>query len=192
MRQSSDERNREEVGWAQSCAQGDRDAFRRLFQSYRDPIFRLAFRFSNDKDAAEDLTQEIFIRLFERIGSYREEASFSTWFYRLATHVCLNRLRGCRNTERLEDIPNEPPDSSPGPDTCFEGREFADRVSEALNTLPEGERTAFILIALEGLEYAEAAEVLDLTLDAVRMRMSRARRALRLRLGPLLTPEGER
>jgi RNA polymerase sigma-70 factor (ECF subfamily) len=162
-----------------ACRRGERSAFRRLFDLYREPAYRLAYRFAGNADDAEDLTQEIFVRAFERIGSYRCESSFSTWLYRLAANVCLNERRKPRLMRVPEENGIEIPGDSPDPvEVCLE-RERESVLMDAVASLPEGLRIVFILVSLEGLSYAEAAESLALTTEAVRMRMSRARRQLR-------------
>jgi RNA polymerase sigma-70 factor, ECF subfamily len=164
-----------------ACRRGEPDAFRRLFDRYRDPVYRLAYRFSGNADEAEDATQETFVRLFERLDSFRGESAFSTWLYRLAVRQCLNRRRRAKDDRSLDDSTVEPAGGEDPVDACLR-REREDRAARAVAGLPETLKTAFVLVSLEGLSYAEAADVLEVSVEAVRMRMSRARRELKERL----------
>jgi RNA polymerase sigma-70 factor (ECF subfamily) len=178
----SEQDNGIDLSLIRACQRGERAAFHDLFLRFRDPVFRLAFRFTAQEADAEDLAQEIFLRVFERIGTFRCESSFSTWLYRLAVNQCLNyRRRPCR-VEFREAVPEEPSRCSGDPLERSVQREQQDRIHQAVADLPEGLKAVFILVALEEHTYAEAAETLDLTVEAVRMRMSRARRELRERL----------
>ena len=165
-----------------ACQRGEPEAFRRLFDRYRDPVYRLAYRFTGCPDEAEDAAQEVFVRLFERIGTFRCESSFSTWLYRIAVRQCLNRRRKVRDEAPLdEDAPGEPSGGEDPADACLR-REREGRALDAVAELPEGLKAVFVLVSLEGMSYAQAAEVVGVTVEAVRMRMSRARRELRERL----------
>src|SRR5690349_8101852 len=90
-----------EVQCIQACQRGEKAAFRTLFLRYGDPIFRLAYRFTGNADDAEDLSQEIFVRVFQKIDSFRCQSSFSTWLYRLAANHCMNH---CRKPQRSQPL----------------------------------------------------------------------------------------
>jgi RNA polymerase sigma-70 factor (ECF subfamily) len=170
------------VALISACQRGERDALRRLFDLYRDRMLRFAFRYCGDLDDAEDLTQEIFLRAFERIGSYRCESAFSSWLYRLAANLCLNFRRQSRRFEPLDAIEDRISGASDDPADAAISSEQEDAMMKAVSDLPDGLRIAFLLVRLEGFSYAEAAESLGVSPEAVRMRMMRARRALRVRL----------
>jgi len=84
-----------------ACQRGDIEAFEQIFRVYRNPVFRLAYRFTGNRDDAEDLTQEIFLKVFENIGSFRYESSFATWLYRIAVNTCMNFQRDKKPAESL-------------------------------------------------------------------------------------------
>ncbi len=163
-----------------ACQQGDMRAFERLFQIYREPIFRLAYRFTGNRDDAEDLTQDIFVKVFERICSFRHESSFTTWLYRLAVNTCLNFKRDAKQTESLGVI--DELEEATNPETICEQIELQRKVEAEIAALPQALKVAFVLVVLEGMPYRDVAEILDLTVDAVRMRVSRARQILREKL----------
>ena len=85
-----------------ACQCGDIEAFEQIFRVYRNPVFRVAYRFTGNRDDAEDLTQEIFQKVFENIGSFRYESSFATWLYRIAVNTCMNFQRNKKPAESLE------------------------------------------------------------------------------------------
>lgn len=163
-----------------SCQRGEPGAFRLLFNRYREPMVRLAYRYSGCLEEAEDLAQEIFVRLFQRIDSFRFESSFSTWLYRLAVHQCLNHSRSKREVTPFGE--SVEPAGGENPAEVFQRSE---REKEALNAvagLPENLKVVFLLVGVEHRSYVETAEILGLSVEAVRMRMSRARRELKARL----------
>jgi RNA polymerase sigma-70 factor (ECF subfamily) len=171
--------NGDDEALVQACQRGEVEAFRTLFEQYREPVFRLAYRLTGNADDAEDLAQEIFVRVFERIGTFRGESAFSTWLYRLAMNVCLNHRRQPQTRESLDVLENEPTDGAANPAAVYAQRELSEQLQTAVAALPENLRSVFVLVGMEDLSYQQAAEVLGLTVEAVRMRMSRARRTLR-------------
>lgn len=164
-----------------ACQQGDIKAFDRLFQIYREPVFRLAYRFTGNRDDAEDLTQEIFVKVFERIGSFRCESSFATWLYRLAVNTCLNFKRDLKRSESL-DVADDWWGDEVNPEAVCERIELQRRIEAEIAALPTTLRVAFVLVVLEDMPYRDVAEILGLSVDAVRMRVSRARQILREKL----------
>jgi RNA polymerase sigma-70 factor (ECF subfamily) len=171
-----------DISLVQACQRGDIQAFSTLFERYRDLVFRLAYRFSDNIDEAQDLTQEIFMRVFERLGGFRRESMFSTWLYRVATNICLNQRRKPQATESLEALKNQIVDAASNPAAAYAHRELSEQMQAAISELPESLKSVFILVGLEDLSYQQAADVLGLTVEAVRMRMSRARRELKEKL----------
>ncbi len=170
-----------DINLLRACQQGDVGAFERLFQTYREPVFRLAFRFTGNRDDAEDLTQDIFLKVFERIGSFRCESSFATWLYRLAVNTCLNFKRDTKHAESLEVI-DDWQEYELNPEEVCERFELQQRIEAEIATLPKALKAAFILVVLEEMPYRDVSEILGLSVDAIRMRVSRARKILREKL----------
>lgn len=169
-----------DVSLVYACQRGDRMAFREIYQSCREPMYRLAYRFTKDAEIAQDLTQEIFIKVFEKIGSFRCESAFSTWLYRLATNLCLNYQRKAKPVEEnIDEMEGELVDLTTGPAENLEQKDLSQRLEESIAALPDNLRVVFILVAVEDTSYAEAANILGLKVEAVRMRMSRARKKLK-------------
>jgi|YNPNPStandDraft_1061719.scaffolds.fasta_scaffold46351_2 RNA polymerase sigma-70 factor (ECF subfamily) len=171
-----------EIGLAlvRACQQGDREAWGHLLRLCREPVFRLAYRFTGHRDDAEDLTQEICVKVFEQIGSFRGESSFATWIYRLAVNTCLNFQRDAKPVASLESLDGL--EDATSPETVWEQRELQRQIETAIASLPSPLKTAFILVVMEGMAYRDAAEVLHLSVEALRMRVSRARQILREQL----------
>jgi RNA polymerase sigma-70 factor (ECF subfamily) len=170
-----------DIATIHACQQGDREAFRRIYEACHRRVYALAYRYTNDPVEALDLSQEIFWRIHTRIADFRGECALETWIYRIATNTIISALRRSRHNERLEEIETHP-DTVPLPEACLESQEMEQRIERAIIELPESQQMAFILVAVERRPYAEVADILDLRVEAVRMRVSRARKTLRAAL----------
>jgi len=160
---------------------GDQSAFRALYENNVDRIFHLSFRMVGDEQLARELTQDAFVRVWECLDQFRGEAAFSTWLHSVAVSVVLNRLRKIdrhRKRERsLEDahhLGSIPKDTDSG---------VRERLTEAVDGLPEIYRTVFLMYDLEGVPHKEIAEALDVAVGTSKARLSRARELLREALG---------
>ena len=163
---------------------GDKQAFGELVGRYQDFVYNLSLRLVGNTADAEDLTQEIFIQLLRKVGSWRRDAKFSTWLYRLAANQCRDRLRRRRpDTVSLED--NDPPGGD-DPLAEVEARELKDQLAEALSRLSVGYRLVVVLRDVQGLSYEEIAESLDISLGTVKSRLSRGRALMARGLRPIL------
>ena len=166
---------------------GDAAAFDVLFRRWSGPLLRYLERMVRDQAVAEELVQEAFIRVHKARERYRPDARFSTWLYRIATNLALNELRRPRRraVHRSTDEDGAPPlaDAGPGSDDVVDARRRGAAALQALGELPEKQRAALCLAAVEGLSYAEVAEALDVTEKAVKSLVHRARSSLAQRLG---------
>ena len=161
--------------------QGEHAAFRELYDSNVDRIYRLTYRMAGDDDLARDFTQEAFVRAYQKLDQFREESSFSTWLHSIAVSVTLNGLRKVqrhRTRERtLDEAPHlTAPVSTADPD-------LKSRLKEAIDRLPELYRTVFLMHDLEGYSHNEIASALDVAEGTSKARLSRARAKLRDMLG---------
>jgi RNA polymerase sigma-70 factor (ECF subfamily) len=164
---------------------GDGVAFERLFRRWSGPLLRYLDRMVRDLATAEELVQEVFLRVHRSRERYTPEARFSTWLYRIATNLALNELRRPRHRAPHRSIDDEgaaPIAAGPSADDVVAARRVGRAAAEALAELPEKQRAALCLAAVEGLSYAEVAEALDVTEKAVKSLVHRARSALALRL----------
>lgn len=176
----------EDVRLMLAFREGDRVAFEALFQRWASPLLRYLDRMVRDTAAAEELVQEVFLRVHRARDRYRPEARFSTWLYRIATNVALNELRRPRRRDPHYSIDDEAgPElvaTTTAPDELAHARRIAGAVERELAALPERQRSALWLSAVEGLSYAEVAETLDVSEKAVKALVHRARSSLARRL----------
>jgi RNA polymerase sigma-70 factor (ECF subfamily) len=172
-----------------ACRRGDRDAFRALYEAYKDRVYSIAFYFFQaDADAAGEVTQQVFLKLMREIARFRGEAAFSTWLYRLVVNACVDRARG-----RRADVVGEDPvtldtmAASPGAshEEMFARREVATSVQHAIAALPPKLRAAILLRYFEDLSYSDMANALNCSIGTVASRLSRGHRLLAKTLAPI-------
>lgn len=163
-------------------AGGDERAVREIVALKLPRLLGLATRMLGDRLEAEDVAQEAFLRIWRQAGRWRAgEARFDTWLYRVAINLCADRRR-----KRREAYMAEPPDRAdpgPGPDAGITASQEQDAVKTAIDALPERQREAIILQYYQELSNVEAADVMEISVEALESLLSRARRALRARLG---------
>ncbi len=185
--------NRSEADLIRAARAGDADAFDRLVQAHYSSVYNIAYRMLSTPSAASDATQTTFVRVFEAITSFRGDASFGTWLYRITMNVCLDQLRRRKNqplslTDEDEDGElageRELPDLTDEPSGTAEQRELQELVHEAIGRLSEDFRTVIVLYDIRGLSYQEVAQVLAIPLGTVKSRLNRARLALRDEMEP--------
>jgi len=164
-------------------------AFRTLVDRYQGIVLNCAFRFVRNRQTAEDLTQEVFVEVYESLPSFRGEAQLSTWIYRIAVTKSLNHLKAMKRKKRFafvtslfDDGPNrleaEPGDSK-DPEAVLENKERGHVLHAALDKLPESQRIAFTLSNVEGMSYQEIALVMNASVPSVESLLHRARVRLR-------------
>ena len=157
------------------------DAYEILVRRHAPMTYRLAWRLCGDHHDAQDLTQEALIAAWQSLDRFRADSSFSTWLYQIVTRRAMNKITRSRDTSSL-DLLGDLPDSEPEPAAQAERRLAADAVTGALAALPFPQRAVVVLHHLEGLSYAEVAEVTHSTVASVRSHLYRARRTLGTRL----------
>ena len=169
-----------------ACQEGDREAFRLLFEAYKDRVFSIACYSLGDEAAADDVTQQIFVKLFTRIGQFRGDSEFTTWLYRLVINSCLDERRRQRRFLPVEEFaPMSKAIHRKSPETGYERREIAGSVREAISGLKPKMRLPILLKYIEGLSYEEIAAVLGCSKGTVASRLNRAHKALAKKLGHL-------
>ncbi|MBQ9721173.1 MAG: sigma-70 family RNA polymerase sigma factor [Oscillospiraceae bacterium] len=166
------------------CQQGDETAFEALIRLHEKKIYTLCRRMCRDEEDALEAAQDTFLAVWRGIGSYRADAAFSTWLYRLATNACLDLLRrekrrGGEVSLDDEEARLDPADTAPQPEEAAEREETRRMVREGLYALPDNYRQVLVLRELEQLSYTEIAEAAQLDVGTVKSRISRARTALR-------------
>lgn len=172
---------------------GDQQAFRELVERHKLSVLNLCLRFTGNKQDAEDLAQEVFIRIFQAAPSYEVKAAFTTWLYRITVNLCLNHQRRKKvlyffsldhGKNSQHQAPYQIPDfpAKERPDLDFEKKEIQQIVQQAIQSLPENQKSVLILYRYQDLSYKEIAEVLDTTVSAVESRLHRAKENLKKRL----------
>lgn len=171
---------------------GSEAAFVQLIQRNQHKVFAVIYRFLGDRTEAEDLAQEVFLRVYRMSGRYQPTAKFSTWIYRIATNISLNAIRDRGRFHTLplevkhddsEEFHREVADADvPQPDAAMGQDELAGVVMAAIQELPDQQRTAIILNKYEGLSYEDIANILDCSVMAVKSLLSRARANLKSKL----------
>jgi RNA polymerase sigma-70 factor, ECF subfamily len=171
---------------------GDDTAFSELMRRHYRGVVNFIYRFTNDRQNAEDLAQEVFLRVYRSAQRYKPEAKFSTWLYKIATNLCLTEVksRGKDRSISLDEIEGNSgdigdPKSADAYDITFR-REIGGAIFEALKSLPERERTAVVLCKYEELPYEEVAEIIGCTVGAVKAYVYRGRMKLIEKLRPYL------
>jgi len=177
--------------------QGDTAAFEELVDKYKQPVINLIYRTLRDSTESEDLAQNVFVQVFKSADRYRVEAKFSTWLFTITRNLCLNEIR------RRSRHPAESLDAAENPDDDSAGRQFEDRkntsapdlllrdelthkVEEALESLPENQRTAILLFKEKDMSYEEISKILDCSLSATKSLIHRGRETLKQKLKPYL------
>jgi len=172
-------------------AGGNHAAFEEILRRYETPVITFCHAFTRSREAAEDLAQETFLRVFRNAGRYLPVAKFTTWLYKIATNLCINELK------KGKLRPNVSLDEPAGPDP--EGSKIIDRlafdgnaplneaerhevqglIGKAIDLLPDDQRTTLVLVEYHHMAYQEIAEILMVSVSAIKMRVKRARETLR-------------
>lgn len=166
----------DEQRWVSRCREGDAEAFEELVKRHQRMIHALTYRMTGSLSDAEDLAQETFIQAYRQIGSYRGEAGFSSWLYRIGVNTCLNWKRRSEHRERVQTEWANRADVSAEPDR---EKDSTARVQEALLQLKPEQRAAVILTTYDGMNHAEAARVLGCSETTVSWRIFTARKKLK-------------
>jgi RNA polymerase sigma-70 factor (ECF subfamily) len=171
---------------------GDVSAFESLVKKYDRNVFRIANHITHNREDAEDVVQDAFLKAYENLEQFQGQSKFYTWLVRIAVNEALMKLRK-RRPERTvsldedvkteeDSLPREVADWSPNPEQQYSQAELKDILTRTIQGLPPGFRTVFVLRDVEGLSTEETAEALDLSIPAVKSRLLRARLQLRDRL----------
>ena len=167
---------------------GDEAAFEILVNRHQTSVLNLVYRFIGDRTQAKDLTQEVFIRIWQSAKSYEPKAKFTTWIYRITSNLCLNELKSARrkkwfsfnwSDEHGEHTLEETlPDSAASAEDVLLEKERSRQISDVLQSLPENQRMAVILKRCDDLSYQEIAQVIGCSVSAVESLLVRAKRTL--------------
>jgi len=156
----------------EACQRGEREAFDPLVVRYQRDIYRLCYRYVNNHEDANDLTQEVFLRAWRAIGRFRGRSAFSTWLYRIGVNACLN-FRAARRPP-AQELPETLADPGMGAAQRVEKKQQARRVREAVARLPEKQRATLILKIYHELTHQEVAQILGSTVGTVKANLFHA------------------
>jgi RNA polymerase sigma-70 factor (ECF subfamily) len=187
-----DEPVSEELMLVNAARGGDVGAFEQLVKKYDRNVFRIANHITQNREDAEDVVQDAFLKAFQNLGQFQGQSKFYTWLVRIAVNEALMRLRR-RRPERMvsldedintgeDTIPREVADWSPNPEQLYNQSELREILQKTIQGLPPSFRTVFVLRDVEGLSTEETADALNLSIPAVKSRLLRARLQLRERL----------
>lgn len=174
----------------EACQQGDRDAFQLLFETYKDKVFSIAvYSIGGDRAVADDVTQQIFLKLFTAIKQFRGESEFTTWLYRLVVNACLDeRRRRKRWLPWGETVPLKSSGDVRSQEKQFARLELSEAVQTAIAELKPSFRLPILLKYIEGLSYEEIATVMGCSKGTVASRLNRGHSQLAKRLSHLNNP----
>ena len=169
-----------DAGLMPRIAEGDAVAYRALVDRHADRLLAFAERLVGDRAGAEDVVQEVYMAVWRTAARWTPSAKVSTWMYRITRNAALDRLRRRKPTVDPDDVVQVDP--ADGPDRRLEARQTAVAVREALDTLPERQRTAIVLVHYERRSGTDAAAILGVSVEALESLLARGRRALRAAL----------
>ena len=175
----------------QQLAQGGHHAFEELLARYETPVITFCYAFLRNREAAEDIAQETFMRVFRNAKRYLPVAKFTTWLYKIAANLCINELKKgkLRSTLSLDEPAGSDPDGSriveriaadtASPLSEVERAEAQALIGKAIEHLPPDQRTTLVMVEYHQMQYQDIAEILEVSVSAIKMRVKRARETLR-------------
>ena len=182
----------EDLALVQAAREGDIAAFETLLKRYDRNVFRIANHITQNREDAEDVVQDAFLKAYQKLDQFQGNSKFYTWLVRIAVNEALMKLRKRKASKTVsidEDVeteegfvPREVTDWSPNPEQQYKQAELSDILEKTIQGLPAGFRTVFVLRDVEGLSTEETADALGLSVPAVKSRLLRARLQLRERL----------
>jgi RNA polymerase sigma-70 factor (ECF subfamily) len=173
---------------------GDEDSFRILVERHSSRIFNIIYTTIKDRSLAEDLSQEVFLRMYRFLDGFKKKCRFSTWLYRITVNVCFNAQRKRKEESKVVSLSQQVANvgSNPGtreledesfsPRKTLEREELVRKINSAIDSLPEVLKMTFILREFEDLSYEELAKILRCSQGTIKSRLCRAREALRQKL----------
>lgn len=170
---------------------GDRDAFNMLVEKYQSKVINIAFGMLSSREDAYDAAQEVFIRLYKNIGSFKGNSAFSTWIYKITANICTDMLRRRMRSGNVISLSADTEegtakidirDESPTPEEHAQSTELQRLVRRAISELPDDYRDVIVLFDLMGMSYDEISEIVKCPIGTVKSRLSRARNLLKKKL----------
>jgi len=174
-------------------AEGDLSAFKTLVELHHKPLISFIARFTGDRDSAEDIAQEVFLRVFKAAKDYKPRAKFKTWLFTIATNLCLNEIRYNKSIPQYVDLSYLHEQKYPfmvpnafSPQKAAERAELSTAVRKAIRNLPENQRLAILLRQYNDFSYNEISTAMGISISAVESLIQRARQSLKKSLASYL------
>lgn len=168
------------------CKKGEESAFGELVEKYQGKVINMCFGMLSNREDAYDAAQEVFLKIYRHIGSFKGQSSLSTWIYKITVNVCNDALRKRSRAAVVsltpdddDKSPHEIADDSPSPDEAAQSKEVVSAVRAAIDELKPEYREVILLCDIEGLSYEEAALAAGCPMGTVKSRLNRARKMLR-------------
>ncbi len=179
-----------EIDLVEKSQQGNIEAFEKLISAYQKKVFNIALRMTGNQDDASDISQEVFIKIFKSIGSFKKQSAFSTWVYKITINTCRDELRKQKNKRNtisidegicLEDnkVERQIESNDPTPELMAEKHEIEKLLKEAIFQLSEDYKEVIILRDIQGFSYSDIAKMIDCPEGTVKSRINRARSMLK-------------
>jgi len=177
---------------------GDDDSFRKLVEKYQSKVYSIVLAMVGDKNDADDLSQEVFIKVYRFLPKFKGKSKFFTWLYRITVNTCINAKNGKNKKDEVISLftpvdekgnflyTRMPQENFKSPIEALKNRELNVKIKSAVDSLSDGLREVFILREIEDLSYKELAEVFQCSEGTIKSRLFRAREALREKLEPYL------
>jgi RNA polymerase sigma-70 factor (ECF subfamily) len=183
------ETNTEDYSLIDRFLSGNEEAFEKLVKKYQNFAVNIAYSLSGESRYAEDIAQEAFIKVYQNLAAFEKKAAFSTWLYRIVANTTYNYLRSKKSYVSLDNV-SEGIELKKSSLDELESKEKQQIINKAIRSLPFKYRTVLTLKDVEGLSYAEIAQVVGCRIGTVESRLFRARSMLKKILSPLLEKEG--
>jgi RNA polymerase sigma-70 factor (ECF subfamily) len=179
------------------AAGGDPTAFQTLVEQHRSMVYRVAYQFAGNHHDAEDITQEVFIKVYRSLDRFRRDAQLTSWLYRIAMNACIDHRRrrpsaAAAAGQEVEQTLLNVPEETPGPEARAYAGELGDLLESAIARLPQGQRIVFIMRHHHGLKLCEIAEALGLAEGTVKRQLHAAVHRLRQALSAANVTAGDR
>ena len=172
---------KEERALIEACKRGDSSAFKQIYETYKDKVYSLGFYMTGDKEAASDITQQVFLKVFTSIITFQHRASFSSWLFRVTVNVCRDYQRSIRRMKLFfGDLPYPQAayDSSPSAEEGLCKEHVVEMVQKVVMKLNPKLRTVVVLKYMEDLSYSQIAELLGCSIGTVSSRINRSHKIL--------------
>ena len=175
------------------CRAGDQDAFAQIYAQYERQVFRYAYHLLGNREDADDIKQETFLRAYSAIKSFRSESSLQTWLLKICGNLCRDRIKSWDRRKvvydsTLRDEQLGASGEAEDPYAVVARNEMTDTIFRVLRGMPEAQRIIIVLHEIEDLNYDEIAAILGCSRTSVKLRLFRARRALKERVMSLMKP----